>query len=173
MIKIPIIETERLILRAACEDDFSPYRDFYADAEASAFYGGPLDAGAAWRKFAADLGHWQLHGYGMWTLEVKSARQMVGGCGIVLPYGWPHRELTWWIAPAGRRKGLAFEASNAVLLHAYDEWRWDRVLTYMDDENDPARRLALKLGGKVIERTDFPDGRQRDIYILPRPKDPQ
>jgi RimJ/RimL family protein N-acetyltransferase len=44
---IPTLETDRLRLRPPCEDDFAVYRAFYADADASHFYGGPLDEGRA------------------------------------------------------------------------------------------------------------------------------
>ena len=39
---IPTLRTERLVLRAPASTDFETYRVFYADAAASAFYGGPL-----------------------------------------------------------------------------------------------------------------------------------
>jgi RimJ/RimL family protein N-acetyltransferase len=39
---IPTIETDRLILRAPAATDFPVYRAFFADAEASSYYGGPL-----------------------------------------------------------------------------------------------------------------------------------
>jgi hypothetical protein len=53
----PAIETARLVLRAPAASDFPVYRDFYADADASAFYGGPLAPALAWRKLAFDIGH--------------------------------------------------------------------------------------------------------------------
>ncbi|MGP1354670.1 MAG: GNAT family N-acetyltransferase [Parasphingopyxis sp.] len=167
MADIPRIETERLLLRAPGADDFPVYRDFYADAEASAFYGGPLDAGMAWRKLAADIGHWELRGFGMWSVVDRESGQMVGGCGLVWPESWPRHELTWWITPAGRRKGYAFEASRAIVDFAYRQWEWPQVETHMDDENEAARRLAEKLGGTVIAREPFPDGKERNIYRLP------
>lgn len=72
---IPTLETDRLTLRAPKADDFAMDRDFYADPDASHFYGGPLEPGQAWRKLAFDIGHWALRGYGMWTLvEARDGR---------------------------------------------------------------------------------------------------
>ena len=67
------IETERLILRAPQASDLCVYRDFFADAEASAAYGGPLEADRAWRVLATDLGHWLLRGYGRWSVVEKAS----------------------------------------------------------------------------------------------------
>ena len=165
---IPTLQTERLVLRAPAEADFETYRVFFADEVASREYGGPMSATEAWRKLARDLGHWALRGYGMWTIAHKETGDTVGGCGIVWPEGWPRSELTWWIVPAHRRNGFALEASRAAILFAYDTLHWSHVETHMDDSNAPARRLAEKLGGEIMCREQFPDGLERNVYMLPR-----
>jgi [ribosomal protein S5]-alanine N-acetyltransferase len=163
---IPCLRTERLILRAPAPDDFPVYRDFYSDAEASAFYGGPLTDAQAWRKLAFDLGHWQLRGFGMWSVVDQATGAQIGGCGIVWPEGWPRHELTWWIVPQARRRGYAEEASRAVIDWARDRLGWSCVETHMNDANEAARRLVEKLGGTAIAREFFPDGIERNVYAL-------
>jgi [ribosomal protein S5]-alanine N-acetyltransferase len=164
---IPTIETERLILRAPDSNDFSVYRDFFADAEASKAYGGPMDAERAWRVLATDLGHWALRGYGRWSIVEKASGAMIGGCGLWWPEGYPRSELTWWIMPSARRRGYAEEASRAAIRFGYRKLGWALVETHMNDSNDAARKLAEKLGGKMIVRERFPDGLERNIYALP------
>lgn len=164
---IPTVMTERLTLRAPEGGDFPLYRDFYADAEGSQFYGGPLTPALAWRKLAFDIGHWALRGFGMWTVVERASGNSVGGCGIVWPEGWPRHELTWWIAPVARRKGYALEASRAAIEWACATLGWDGVETHMNDENEAARALAERLGGKIIAREPFPDGLERSIYKMP------
>lgn len=166
---IPTLETERLLLRAPCADDFPTYRDFYADEAASAWYGGPMPAHRAWRVLAGDLGHWCLRGYGMWSVCERASGRMVGGCGLVWPEAYPRSELTWWIIPAARRNGYALEASRAAIAFGYETLRWAQVETHMNDANTAARDLTLKLGGAVIARERFPDGLERNIYAFPHP----
>lgn len=166
---IPVLETEHLLLRAPCADDFAVYRDFFADAEGSYFYGGPISADRAWRVLATDLGHWALRGYGRWALEEKATGRMVGGCGLWWPGDYPRSELTWWIIPSARRKSYALEASRAAIRFGYDVLGWDMVETHMDDENLAARKLAEKLGGEIFGRETFPDGLTRDLFALPHP----
>jgi RimJ/RimL family protein N-acetyltransferase len=164
---IPTLETDRLRLRPPCEDDFAVYRAFYADADASHFYGGPLDEGRAWRVLASDLGHWALRGYGRWAIELKASGVMVGSCGLWWPGGWPRSELTWWIIPSARRQGYAAEASRAAIGFGYRTLGWPLVETHADDANEAVHRLVAKLGGEVIAREAFPDGVSRNVYGLP------
>lgn len=165
---IPTLTTERLVLRAPEAADFSVYRDFFGDAEASHFYGGPMEADRAWRVLATDLGHWALRGYGRWSIVEQASGAMVGGCGLWWPEAYPRSELTWWIIPSARRNGYALEASRAAVRFGYDTLGWELVETHMNDENVAARLLAQKLGGVKILRERFPDGLERDIFALPR-----
>lgn len=164
----PSITTKRLLLSGPEASDFEVYRDFFASAEASAFYGGPMAADRAWCVLATDIGHWALRGYGRWSVVDQASGKMIGGCGLWWPDGYPRSELTWWIIPEARRNGFALEASQAAINFAYDDLGWDLVETHMNDDNRAAHQLALRLGGKVIIRERFPDGLERDIYGLPR-----
>ena len=168
MTGIPRLETERLVLRAPAEADFPVYRAFYGNAQASHFYGGPLDEEKAWARLAADLGHWHLRGYGLWALERKADGRVLGTTGLCWLHGWPRHELTWWLLPEARGHGYATEASHPAIAFGYDTLGWPSVETYLRDENEPARRLVLRLGGEVIARETFQDGEARDVFHLPR-----
>ena len=52
---------------------------------------GPMDAQRAWRVLAADVGHWQLRGYGRWSVIEKTTNHMIGGCGLWWPEGYQGR----------------------------------------------------------------------------------
>ena len=164
---VPSIETSRLLLRGPESQDYAVYRDFFANGEASRFYGGPLPPDGAWRVLASDLGHWQLRGYGRWSVIERASGRMVGSCGLWWPEGYPRSELTWWILPEFRRLGMATEASNAAIAFGYRVLGWSMVETHMNDANEPARGLVEKLGGTRIARDIFPDGLERNIYMLP------
>jgi len=163
------VETDRFILRPPDEGDFPVYRSFFADGEASRFYGGPLRTDQAWRVLAGHLGHWHLRGYGLWAVAPKDGTRIIGGCGFVWPDGWPRRELTWWLMPEARGTGAAVEVSRSAIRHAYDHYGWPQVETHMNDDNHAARGLVRKLGGEQITRELFPDGLERFVYMLPKP----
>ncbi|MEO1013980.1 MAG: GNAT family N-acetyltransferase [Pseudomonadota bacterium] len=171
MTQPPMLSSERILLRALGPSDIEAYKEFYADGEASAFYGGPLSAGDAWRRLAADIGHWTLRGYGHWAVVTRDDGRTIGVCGLYLPEGWGRPELTWWILPRARRKGYAEEASRLAIRFGYDVLNWRQVETYMNDDNEAAQRLVMKLGGRIIAREMFPDGLERSVYALPRALD--
>jgi RimJ/RimL family protein N-acetyltransferase len=164
----PPLDTPRLRLRGLDARCTAMYLRFYGDAEASAFYGGPLDDKAAWTRLAADIGVWQLQGFGVWAIERREDSALLGVCGFWQAPGWP-RELTWWLLPEARGAGYAQEASQAVLRCACTEWGWPAVETYMPDDNLAARRLVERLGSTKHRRERFPDGVERDIFRLPPP----
>jgi len=165
---IPTIETERLRLIPPSSDCFEVYERFYTDSEASRMYGGPISKEQVWARLKADLGSWYLLNFGVWVIQLKSNNSFIGTCGFWQGKDWP-RELAWWVMPEGRGKGIATEASIAALLHAYNEFKWDKVETYMNDENIAARSLVEKLGGVKTKRQKFTDGLSRYIYELPKP----
>jgi [ribosomal protein S5]-alanine N-acetyltransferase len=168
-VQIPTLHTERLMLQAPSADCDGLYENFYTDAEASHFYGGPLTRGAAWARLASDIGAWHLQGFGVWALRRREEGDLVGVCGFWQGKGWP-RELTWWLLPSARGLGLALEASHAAVAHAHQVLRWPVIETYMNDDNQPARALVHRLGGVLTGRRSFPDGIERDVFRIPAPE---
>ena len=164
--QIPILHTERLVLLPPSPDCEDLYDAFYTDADASASYGGPLTSAGAWSRLAADLGGWYLQGFGIWAIQRRDTGDLLGVCGFWQGKRWP-RELTWWLLPKARGAGIALEASRAVIEHAYHQFHWQSVETYMNDDNHAARALVLRLGGIVTGRRTFPDGMKRDVFRFP------
>lgn len=165
---IPVLETERLRLIPPTIQNFEVYEIFYTDSDASKAYGGPLMSEQILARLKADLGSWYLLGFGVWILQQKSNNHFLGTCGFWQGKDWPV-ELTWWVLPEARGRGIATEASKAAIAHAYSEFKWNTVQTYMNDDNDAARNLVRKLGGNKIDRLKSSDGLSRDIYKLPKP----
>jgi len=165
-VKIPTLTTDRLLLLPPSADCEQVYQRFYTDADASHAYGGPLSPTAARARLASDLGAWHLQGFGVWAIQRREGGDVIGVCGFWQGKGWP-RELTWWLVPESRGQGFAQEASLAAVAHAYAAFRWESVETYMNDTNEPARALVLRLGGVKTDRRLFPDGLERDVFRIP------
>lgn len=161
----PVLTSRRLILRAPGPGDHDAYARFFADPQASQFYGGPLRRDQAFGVLCRDIGHWVLRGYGKFVITRDG--QTLGGCGIVHPEGWNSHELTWWLLPEARGQGIAQEASRAVLDWARADLGRHEVETHFRDDNIVARRLTEALGGRLLRRETFPDGIERDIYAIP------
>lgn len=159
---IPVIETERLRLRAIQESDFEAYAGFYA-SEGARYYGGSCDRNDAWRRMASFIGHWSLRGYGVWALEEKASGAFIGQAGLWFPEGWPDREITWMLLEGHQGRGLATEAALRVRAHAFEMLGWKRVVSCIQPANAPSIRLAKRLGA-VYESSQSIPGRDFDLY---------
>ena len=162
--KIPIIETERLIMREFRDDsDFDTYAEFYA-SDITQYYGGPLDRTSAWRAAAAMMGHWVIRGYGAWALEERSTGDFCGIVGLWNPEGWPEREITWAIVPQKQGKGFANEAARRSKSYAYDTLGWDSVYSCISAGNSDSIRLAKKLGATLEREIENETGGRILVY---------
>lgn len=152
--QIPIIETERLILRSFQDDtDFESYANFYA-SDATKFYGGPLDRAMAWRAAAAMMGHWVIRGFGAWAVEEKATGDFCGIVGLWYPEGWPEREVTWAIVEEKQGMGIATEAALRSRTYAYETLHWDSVFSCISAENYASVGLAEKLGATLDRKIE-------------------
>ena len=120
MTAAPLIETERLVLRPHRMEDFPPFAAFYA-SEGARFIGGPMDDRRAWHVFAADVGGWELMGFGGWAIEEKASGAFAGQVALSKPPHFPEREIGWLLLPGFERRGYATEGARAVRAYAYGE----------------------------------------------------
>ncbi|GAA6199692.1 GNAT family N-acetyltransferase [Aquicoccus sp. SU-CL01552] len=162
---IPVIETERLVLRGPREDDFEAHLEF-ATSERSKFVGGPSDRWQAWQGFCTGIAHWVLRGYGFWLIEDKATGSTLGKTGFICHDGWPEPELGWHVYGNAEGKGIAFEAAQAARAYGAEHFGLERVISHIAPENVRSIALAERLGA-VFERESELLGRPCFIYRHP------
>lgn len=163
------LETERLTLRKPNASDWPAFRDFYA-SDRSKGVGGPTHIGPSWRHFAAELGHWEIRGFGMWAVTLRGNDQCVGLIGPWTPEDWPETEVGWMIFDETLEgKGIATEAAQAAVAHAYAVLGWDTVVSYVGPGNTRSASLAQKLGAVHDADAPVPD-RYPDTIVFRHPK---
>ena len=143
--EIPVLETKRLILRAPEPQDYPDFKATFASYR-SRFMGGPLNAYETWMLYAAEIGHWEIRGFGMWMVHLRDTDETVGMAGGWFPAKWPEREIAWIIWPDKAGRGYALEATHAVRRHFYEHQGWDGAVSYIDPKNLDSIRLAERLG---------------------------
>jgi len=156
---VPVIETERLILRGWRESDIEPNTAMLADPAPGRFItsdGKPVtDAFVGWRNAAIMAGHWALHGFGLFVVEEKQTGRYVGRVGPWLPPGWPGFEIGWGIASGFRGKGYAVEAASASIDWAFARFELDRIIHCIDRENVASQGVARRLGATIEGEFDL------------------
>lgn len=78
--RIPTIETRRLSLRGPEPGDYPNFKATFASYR-SRFMGGPLNPYEAWMLYAAEIGHWEIRGFGMWMIHDKVTDETYGMTG--------------------------------------------------------------------------------------------
>ncbi|SDX56659.1 Protein N-acetyltransferase, RimJ/RimL family [Ruegeria halocynthiae] len=166
---IPVLQTERLILRGPEAHDFEAIATFFADKDRSWGFGGPLDRNEAWRWFASLIGHWVLNGYGFWMVETHD-NQPIGFVGIWGPEGWPEPELGWVMYEGSEGKGYAREAAEEVRRYAYDVLGFDTLSSNIFPGNTRSVALAERLGAHYERSYENVTHGTEMVYRHPGPK---
>jgi RimJ/RimL family protein N-acetyltransferase len=147
---IPIVETERLLLRSFREADLDAFAAMSADAEVMRYIGSgeTVDRNGSWRAMAGFIGHWSLRGCGMWAIERKSDAAFLGRVGLHQPPYWPALEAGWVLARHAWGQGYARESAAAVLDFARRSLPLQRLVSFVRPGNERSVKLALALGAR-------------------------
>ncbi|WP_197922440.1 GNAT family N-acetyltransferase [Thiosulfatihalobacter marinus] len=165
---IPILETQRLVLRGPDAEDYSAFKATFASYR-SRFMGGPLNPYETWMLYAAEIGHWNIRGYGMWMIHDKETDETYGMAGGWKPAQWPEAELAWIIWPVAAGNGYALEATHAARKYFYNRLGWEGAVSYLDPKNLDSIRLAERLGAVKDPEAASVDGNDV-VYRHPSPQ---
>lgn len=152
---VPVVETERLILRAPQACDLEASIVAHDDPRAR-WMGGHAGRDVAWRTFATIIGHWALRGFGLWAVTEKRSDACIGTVGCWYPEGWPEREIGWFVFPAAEGRGIAREAARAAIGFAWGTLGWTTAVSYIHPENARSVALAERLGAVRDDAADRP-----------------
>jgi len=143
------LQTPRLVMRRPQPGDWMAFHDFMM-SDRSTHFGAHMDLAKIWRSFAAELGHWEIFGYGMWAVTIRGDNDCVGLVGPWTPPDWPETEIGWMMFDASiEGTGIATEAADAAVKHAYDVLGWQTAVSYIGHTNARSIKLAEKLGAKL------------------------
>jgi RimJ/RimL family protein N-acetyltransferase len=166
---IPVLETERLRLRGWRDGDLDGFARFCASEATARFVGGVSDRAGAWRRMAAQAGHWQLRSYGSWVIEEKAQPGFIGYCGLWNPEGWPEPELMWGLLADRHGRGYATEAARHARDYAYGPLGWKTAISCIDPGNTASLRVAERIGARY-ERSAEVGPYRFGIYRHPGPE---
>jgi RimJ/RimL family protein N-acetyltransferase len=159
---VPVIETERLILREHRLDDFEALATMWGDTGVTRFIGGkPSTRDESWARLLRYVGHWKLLGFGYWAVEVKDGAQFVGDVGFA---DWK-RDITpsldglpeggWVLSTEAHGRGVACEAVHAALGWMDKNFCGQTTTCIVGVDNVASIRVAKKNGYREFTHTEF------------------
>jgi RimJ/RimL family protein N-acetyltransferase len=170
---IPVLTTERLVLRPFTPDDLAPLTVLHAE---ESFWWYPLR-----RAMTEDetkdfldrvIGRYDTDGFGLEALVDRASGTMIGWAGLAVPHFLPQIlpavEVGWRLAGSSRGRGLATEAGSAAVDWGFTEGGLERIVSIYEPENEPSGRVMERLGFTHGRTETGPRGRTVSVMELTR-----
>jgi ribosomal-protein-alanine N-acetyltransferase len=188
-----VLETERLLLRELTLADLDGLATMYADPAVRRFF---PEGTLTYEETKEELGwfidvHYARYGFGLWATILKRSGALIGRCGLLPwtivpaetgviglepsdvdppPAGNLEVEVAYLLAEPYWGKGLATEASRAVVAYAFGHLHIDRLICLFEPDNVASANVARKIG--MTYETDVElDGELLPLYSMTRDSD--
>ena len=169
----PVLETERLILRALRPDDAPDHFALWSDPVVMAAHGSPpyTDLAQSEDFIQRQTGYFAAHEGIRWAVTRRGQDRLIGTCGYHHLSRQHHRaEIGYELERASWRQGIMLEALRAVLRHGFLDMGLHRVEATIDPDNDASAGLLRRLGftyeACLRERFRYDDGRFADDWYF-------
>lgn len=149
---IPVVETDRLILREWRPADVDAYARLCAMPEVMRFMWPARPATVAESAYsAAQLQeHWLRWGFGHWAVQDRETGRFVGRTGIKRHPDWDldplNTEVGWMYDPAVWGRGYATEGARAAVAFCFEEVGSPEVISIAHPDNRASHRVMEKAG---------------------------
>jgi ribosomal-protein-alanine N-acetyltransferase len=155
--EIPTIETPRLVLRPFTEDDIDRFHGILCESGMLRYF--PKTDPPPWDQVEdmvlKIIKHWEERGYGLWVVEPKSQRVLIGRCGLQYLPDTDEIEADGLLSTAYWSKGYATEGAKAGLRYGFLELKLDFVVGIVHPENMASRRVLEKIGMRLSGRKPY------------------
>jgi ribosomal-protein-alanine N-acetyltransferase len=151
---VSYIETERLIVRTwLLPADLPAAQALFSDPDVQRWYiRGTLDPAGVPAYVRALAASEERDGFGIWPVVEKSAREVIGACGIARVPGEAFTEIAWAFVPQARGRGFAREAARAVLEWARTNAHAGTMISALIDPDNPASIAVAHALGMTFDR---------------------
>lgn len=149
----PILETPHLLLRPMQATDIEGLLCIFTDPKVmAAFESAPFDEPQMARWLQRNLDHQATHGYGLYSVILKTNGLLIGDCGLEMMEveGTPLAELGYDFRSDYWNQGFATEAATAVRDYAFDSLNVPQLISLIRIGNEASRRVAEKIGMQCI-----------------------
>jgi len=171
VLAVPVLETERLVLRRFTGADYAPICAIHADAETMRYLGDgqPRDDALTWAQLCMWTGAHGLGAGGWWAVTRRDDGAVIGRCGVNAMPGWPEPELAYTLGRAHWGQGLATEAARAVRDDAWARQALPTLASLIKVGNGASTRVAARLGARCADTLIF-EGKPTERWVYPRPE---
>jgi len=160
-----VLTTQRLVLREMSSADLDDFAALLGDEYVMRYYPHPKTRSEAQRWIDWNLGLYRDHGFGLWTVILRSTGEFVGDCGLTLQRVDDAEEIEvgYHVRASLQGNGYATEAASAARDFARDRLGLHRLIAIINPANQPSQGVARRIG-LTPEKHSTVRGRECLIY---------
>lgn len=161
-----MIETERLLLREISLDDAAEMFSLHSNAEVQKYTGESLIESIEEMSevIQTRIGNYKKYGYGRWATYLKKEMQFIGWAGLAYLPEFDEIDLGYRFLPNYWGKGMATEASLAILKYAFNVLELKRIIAIAMKENTASIRVMEKVGMKFEKFAPYEPGGEDVVW---------
>lgn len=167
-----LIETPRLRLRRYRPGEAQLVHTLMSDPLAMRYYPRTYALEECEKMLGSMLASYEKYGYSMFAVERKTDGEFLGQIGLLHwddVDGREDVEVAYILRPQFWKMGYATEAARACRDWAFEHLDFDRVVSFIDVNNEPSMAVARRNGMTQLHRLDSnPLGRPIFVYAILR-----
>ncbi len=173
--EVPVVRTDRLLLRGWRDQDREPFAALNADPVVMEHFTAPMPRADSDAFVGFMRQRWAEYGYGLWAAERLDTGAFIGFVGLNLatfeaPFT-PAVEVGWRLAREHWGHGFATEGGRASLAYAFDAVGVTEVVSFTAVGNERSWRVMDRLGlqrSGTFDHPRVPDGHRVRPHVLYR-----
>lgn len=172
---IPLVETERLILRGPIPADADVWVTFITDPDFGRYVPRSKVTRTPQERAERMIGIYQqrwepqpLSAMG-WAATRKADGQFLGLCGVEEVAGTHDGELDYFLGKPYWGQGFATEAARAMMRFAFENTTWNRIVAAIVPTNIASQRVLDHLGLMYEKHVNYYEWAGTDSIILDDP----
>jgi ribosomal-protein-alanine N-acetyltransferase len=169
-----ILETARLILRTWRSEDAEAAFAISGDPAVMRFLGTGLpDSSIAdvAKRIERVRAHQERYGFGLWAMIEKTAKTLVGVCGLKHLDDGPEIEVGYHLARSAWGHGYASEAAAACLRYGHQTLKIPRIAAVIHPDNVASQRVMGRIGMCFVRMGRYYN-KDVMVYEMPSPPGP-
>ena len=151
----PVLETPRLVLRPLTLEHLEPAHRLWTEPGVRRYLWDDeiITPERARLPLSGSEADFAVHGFGLWGVYRPDDAQLIGFSGLRQADIVPEPELLFGLTESEWGRGLAREASSAVLQFGFEKLRLPVIGAATDRPNQPSVKLLARLGFQAAGET--------------------
>ncbi|NNJ89174.1 MAG: GNAT family N-acetyltransferase [Eudoraea sp.] len=161
-----LIETDRLLIREITPVDKEDLFVLHSDPDVQKYTGEAVVESVEEIEKAIEerIEHYKQFGFGRWAIVLKDGMQFTGWAGLLYLPEFDEIDLGYRFLPQYWGKGIATEASHAILNYGFETLKLDKIVAIAMKENIASIKVMEKVGMEFYKVAPYEAGEKDAVW---------